>query len=726
MWIILAGVMWKMTDEMQAQLAKLPPMKTAVGEQNDWLVRAPKAKSAVYRSPDNKEIWLDNGLVRRAFRCAPNFATVSLHNHRNDSELLRAVKPEATVELNGKTYVVGGLTGQPNLAFLRPEWLDTMQAEPNAFRCTGFEVGQPQARLTWKRTARSPVNLIYPPTGAALTVHFASNDAALKDVEIDVHYELYDGIPLMAKWLTIANRSSKSIRLNHFTSEILGTVEAESLVERTERWELPNLTVVTDYTFGGMSPSDSNRTVHWETDPDYTTQVNYLLQTPCLLQCRPPIGPDVEIAPQSSFASFRTFELLHDTTERERKSLAVRRMYRTLAPWAMENPLMLHLTTTDPAKVKTAIDQAADCGFEMVIFSFGSGLNMEDVSPKNIETFRAYADYAHKKGVQLGGYSLLASRRIDDANDVIDPNTGKTGGAIFGNSPCLGSRWGQEYFAHIRQFLSETGFDLLEHDGSYPGDVCASTSHPGHQGLNDSQWTQFQQIAAFYRWCREQGIYLNVPDWYFLSGSNKTGMGYRETNWSLPRAQQHIHARQHLFDGTWEKTPSMGWMFTPLTQYHGGGDAATLEPLRDHLPDYEQHLANNLGYGAQACYRGGRLYDSEETKAAVIKWVQWFKAHRAILESDVIHWRRADARDMDGIIHVNPNIQEKALAVFYNPTDKAISKDVVLPLYYTGLTHQARVRVAGGRAKTYALDREYQIKVKISIPAGKTTWLTVE
>ena len=41
-------------------------------------------------------------------------------------------------------------------------------------------------------------------------------------------------------------------------------------------------------------------------------------------------------------------------------------------------------------------------------------------------------------------------------------------------------------------------------------------------------------------------MYLNVPDNYFLAGSNKTGMGYRETNWSLPRDQQHVHARPAL------------------------------------------------------------------------------------------------------------------------------------------------------------------------------------
>ncbi len=60
-------------------------------------------------------------------------------------------------------------------------------------------------------------------------------------------------------------------------------------------------------------------------------------------------------------------------------------------------------------------------------------------------------------------------------------------------------------------------------------------------------------------------------------------MGYRETNWSLPRKQQEIIERQNVYDGTWNKTPSMGWMFVPLVQYHGGGAAATIEPLKDHL-----------------------------------------------------------------------------------------------------------------------------------------------
>jgi hypothetical protein len=696
----------------------------AVKTKGDWLVRKPKEKANVAWSVDGKEIILSNGLLRRVFRLGPNGATVALDNLMSGESMLRAVKPEAILTIDSKSYPVGGLAGQPDLAYLHPDWLEKMSLLPDTFRLGNVETGKTKAPFPYKRV-RHGADLPYPAPGVSLTFHYEPPEGTSHGVWVDVHYELYDGIPLLAKWLVIRNEGTKPVRLNKFTTEILGTVEPQSAVGAMSRWERPNMTVVTDYTFGGDTVDNSNRAVFWVPDPDYTTQVNYELTMPCMLEVRPPLGPDAEIAPGSSLETFRVYELLHDSTDRERKGLAVRRMYRTIAPWCTENPLMLHLTSVDPAVAKEAIDQCAEAGFEMVILSFGSSLNMEDTSPENIARFKSLADYAHSRGIELGGYSLLASRRISDEHDVINPKTGTIGGAIFGNSPCLGSRWGQDYFKKIQIFLRETGFDLLEHDGSYPGDVCASTNHPGHRGLEDSQWTQFQQIAAFYRRCREQGTYLNVPDWYFLAGSNKIAMGYRETNWSLPREQQHIHARQHLYDGTWEKTPTMGWMFVPLVEYQGGGAAATIEPLHEHLPDYERHLANNLGFGVQACYRGPRLYDSEETKALIKRWVAFFKKYRAILESDMIHLRRADARDWDGILHVNPDLPEKGLAVFYNPTSETIVKEVELPLYYTGLTSKARIAEREGKPRTYTLDREYRVKLKVKLEPGGMNWFVI-
>jgi len=474
-----------------------------------------------------------------------------------------------------------------------------------------------------------------------------------------------------------------------------------------------------------MSPNDDNNTVKYLEDPAYNTQVNYNLKTPVVMEVAPPTGPGVTLQPGESCTSFTVFELLHDSTDRERRGLAVRKVYRALAPWTTESPIMLHLTSTDPATVRTAIDQAAECGFEMVILSFGSGLNMEDASAANIARYKAFADYAHSKGLEMGGYSLLASRHIDDANDAINPATMKPGGMRFGFSPCLLSQWGLNYFDNIQKFVEETGFDLLEHDGSYPGDVCASTLHPGHTGLADSQWKQFWKIADFYRWCRARGTFLNVPDTYFFQGSNKTGMGYRETNWSLPREQQHIHARQNLFDGTWDKTPTMGWMFVPLVQYQGGGAAATIEPLKEHLTDYRQHLINNFGFGAQACYRGPRLFDSAETKQVVVEAVEWFKKFRDILESDIVHVRRADGRRLDAVLHVNPSLDFRGMLMVYNPTEEVLTEELKIPLYYTGLTERARFYESDAAVVELPLSRDYSVTVQVTVEPGSYAWYTI-
>ena len=377
--------------------------------------------------------------------------------------------------------------------------------------------------------------------------------------------------------------------------------------------------------------------------------------------------------------------------------------------------------------MRTAVDQCAEVGFEMVILSFGSGLDMEDEDAANLAKFKELADYAHARGIELGGYSLLASRSVGPADDVINPRTGKPGGAIFGNSPCLGSRWGRDYFRKIRAFLEATG---LRHPGARRllsrrrlrlDEITRATA-----GLDDSQWTQWRTITDFYKWCRGRGVYLNVPDWYFLSGSNKTAMGYRETNWSLPRDRQIILGRQNIFDGTWEKTPSMGWMFVPLVEYQGGGAAATLEPLAEHLDAYEAHLAQNFLSGVQACYRGTRLYDTAETRQVVKKWVDFYKKHRAILDSDIIHLRRPDGRDVDGLLHVNPQGSPRGLAVFHNPTGKTIEKSVAVPLYYTGLERLARVREQDGTAVPYTIDRDNKITLTLRIAPHGRTWFIIE
>jgi len=118
--------------------------------------------------------------------------------------------------------------------------------------------------------------------------------------------------------------------------------------------ELFNLYAETDYAFGGdMNPYTSNVAVSLGPDPDYPTQVNYDRQTKCLLRCEPPLtGPDADIGPGTSFESFHTFVLLQDSSERERRTMEQRRMYRTIAPWTAENPFMF--TSSAPTRKRCA------------------------------------------------------------------------------------------------------------------------------------------------------------------------------------------------------------------------------------------------------------------------------------------------------------------------------------------------------------------------------------
>ncbi|MCO5295789.1 MAG: hypothetical protein M9921_02935 [Fimbriimonadaceae bacterium] len=678
----------------------------------DWLIDPSPFKAAV--TADGKTITLQNGLVSRVVRISPNAATISLRLGVDGTEFVRAVRPEAVIELDGRSFNIGGLDGQPVQNYLDPRWLETMTSNPAAFQYRSHRVGSTVARFPWqKRSKWMARDVPWPPPGKSLVLTFAAPEG---DVTVEVHYEIYDGLPLISKWIVVRNGTDRAVRLNRFVCEELAVVESESIVDDTSTWRPSNLFVETDYTFGGMSGPNHSAGVHWVADPDYPTQVNYNRKTPCLLECRPPLGPDQIVPPGESFESFRVFEMPLDSSERERQTLAVRRIYRTVSPWVAENPILMHVRSAAPEAVKLAVDQCAAVGFEMVIMTFGSGFDFESRDPKYQQQIKELADYAHSKGIALGGYSLLASR---GAADKADNTQGSP--ARYGVMPCLGAQWGVDYLAQLKRFIEVAGLDVLEHDGSYPGDLCAATDHPYHRGLDDSQWVMWRAITDFYSWCRGNGTYLNIPDWYFLNGGTKTAMGYRETNWSLPREFQEIIERQNVFDGTWDKAPSMGWMFVPLTEYQGGGGAATIEPLKEHLAHYEQRLANLFGAGVQACYRGPRLYDAPETEAVVKKWVDFYKKHRAILDSDIIHLRRADGRDIDYLLHVNPALKEKGLLMVYNPLDRPVTRTLEVPLYYTGLKGSAAVLDPDGNRAHVTLDALQRAPVKVTVAAFGST-----
>lgn len=209
----------------------------------DWLLDPSSYTARVTPNADGRELVMENGLLRRVIRIHPNAATVALDHLGSGESLLRGVKPEAVVELEGRQFEVGGLKGQPNYAFLRPEWIPELQADTNAFQFTGYAVGRPEERLSWRRVRHHAPGVKWPPEGVSLRLDFAAPESAAgtpaAGVRISVHFELYDGVPAYSKWLTLTQTGAEPVRLDRFSSEVLAFVERTSEVDELSEGRFP-------------------------------------------------------------------------------------------------------------------------------------------------------------------------------------------------------------------------------------------------------------------------------------------------------------------------------------------------------------------------------------------------------------------------------------------------------------------------------------------------------
>src|SRR4030095_12728802 len=110
LFIILAGFSFSQVNAQN----NLPFYNNAIetNYSKDWLITPVAEKAAIYQSNDGKDIILYNGLVKRSFRLQPNLACIDYKNTSNGQQLLRALKPEAEITINGIQYNIGGLYGQ--------------------------------------------------------------------------------------------------------------------------------------------------------------------------------------------------------------------------------------------------------------------------------------------------------------------------------------------------------------------------------------------------------------------------------------------------------------------------------------------------------------------------------------------------------------------------------------------------------------------------------------
>ena len=401
-------------------------------------------------------------------------------------------------------------------------------------------------------------------------------------------------------------------------------------------------------------------------------------------------------------------------------------MYKKLAPQTTESLIAAGITSHDEVKLKALIDQAAELGLEQLDIQAWPGVSHDNLDSTYVQLWRRVATYAKERGIVMGGYELqVASRGRGATVDCIHPETGKPG-SLFGQSVCIASEWKDTYYTKMWEFFDKTGFMTYNMDGPYHGDPCASTVHPHHTCLEDSQWQQWKTQVEVIHELQRRGMYIPIPDWYFLNGQNSTGMGYREASANLTPQQQLLLGRQYIYDGTWHKIPPMGWMTLQLVGFYTNDPRVGLEPLCENLDRYEAQLMQYLGSGCHLTIRGNRLYDTPETKQMVARCINWFKEYRDILTSDIIHVSRPNGRDLDCMMHVNPFIQHKGMVVVFNPTDRTITKEMRLPLYYTGLKGKATVTSSDGNKQHFSLNEEGELLLPVSIKAQGISWFLIE
>lgn len=395
-----------------SQLLGELPVYSPGSSQIDWLLNNTTYKAGVFASADRKELVLSNGLVERVLRIDPDVACVSYKNLTAGLEMLRAINPEAVVTIDMIEYPIGSLKGQKERGYLKKEWVDNYSSFDREFQLRDIGVSGITPYLDWKpaRWCSNPSL----PTGKTVSFFYnAVKNPGLKGLTVIVNYEIYDGIPLMNKWIEIVNEGDQSFVLNRVVSESLALVEEESAVVGTpEEMLKPHyLHVETNYAFNNaMNYRISDQTTHWKRDYNYTSQVNYNYDTPCVLEIYPKTDSNERLNVGNRFRSPHSFQLLFDGYDRERNGLAVRKMYRTVAPWVTENPIFMHLVSRTDEQVFTAIDQCAETGYEALILSFGSHIKIEDTSDENVKRMKTFAGYAHGKGIQIGCYSLVSPR----------------------------------------------------------------------------------------------------------------------------------------------------------------------------------------------------------------------------------------------------------------------------------------------------------------------------
>lgn len=605
----------------------------------NWVIHSDFSPAVI--SETAGKIVLENGLVRREIE-TKGCKTVSFYNLQKDIELISAAHGDFQLWVNGKAY------------------------DPDEFDFTEYRIVPCEERVPFQKSPTMTVQSEYPPKGKAVELLFSGRELP---VSVTVRYEIYDGMPVVMKRLTVRNNAKEALTVDNIAADVLCITENRD-----------TLFVDSDYNsttqFLGLELSKYAK--------------NYARYRYEMLEVAPLYRMNVKLGTGEEASSICAYELLFGTDYYENRMIEVKSMYRRIAPWCTDNVLFFHLISNSSKTIKKAVDQCKEVGLEMIIQSFGSGVNMESGNERYLDRIKKAYDYGHEKGLRMGAYTLAYVKNYRPVKG--DEALNHDGSHIC---RCLACDWAEQYMKDVIRFIDKTGADAVEIDGPYGMLMCSGGKTHRHDDFTDSQYKQWKaSVVDWYKLLKQRGIYINAPDWHFLNGINRCGVGYEEIAFSEKRAEQLITSRIYYYKGTFDKNPSQGWGFMPLNVYHGGGKDAQFFPTEKNAFEFDWALAQLTAAGVWPTIRGKKVYDSETGRDIFKKWVTIFKKYREVLNGITVHFmpprinpEKPDRTTcLDAIMNQLPYGDERGFVMFFNQTDSEISQEVTLPAYYTGLT----------------------------------------
>lgn len=403
---------------------------------------------------DSKAV-ISNGLVSRTIEFE-GCKTSSYQNLQRDTELISDGCSDFAVSVNGKKYF------------------------GSCFNFIGVQEVPCVERVPFKRTDTMTKNCVYPPEGKAVILKYGNDELNLL---VSVRYEIYDGIPVIMKQLTVKNTGTETITIDNIYTDILKITENRDTVFVDSDYDSS-----TD--FLGLELSKYAR--------------HYARYQYDFLEVAPEFRMNIKAEAGEEIESIVAFELLFGAEYYEQRLIEVKTMYRKIAPWCTDNVLFFHLISNSSSAIRKAVDQCAEIGIEMIIQSFGSGVNMESGRKSYLERIKKAYDYGHKKGIRMGAYTLayVKNYRPVRGNEALNHDSSHI-------CRCLATEWSQKYMKDVLRFIDETGADAVEIDGPYGMLMCSGGKTHLHEDFTDSQYKQWKMsVVDWYKEIKKRGVYI--------------------------------------------------------------------------------------------------------------------------------------------------------------------------------------------------------------------------